>query len=119
MGERRRQELHRAAGAGAVRRTAVAVAAVVRLDPADRGKDRPVEPELRGGLLVEDEIVGRDVGDVCRGRDDVRVGDPCPVAGDDADRPAQDDERDEGPETAAPDAAEPQAPHPVSGGAYL
>ena len=51
--ERRLEELHRAAGAGVVRIAAVAVAAMVRLDPADGREDRPVEPEPGGRLLIE------------------------------------------------------------------
>ena len=63
-----RQELHRTLGAGKVRRAAVAVAPVVRLDPPDRRQHLPVELEPGRRLLVEGEVRGRDVGDI--GRDE-------------------------------------------------
>ena len=60
--EGRRQELHRPAGAGLVRLAAADVAAVVGLDLADRGQHRPVQSEAGACFLIEDEVVGRDVG---------------------------------------------------------
>jgi hypothetical protein len=36
---------------------------VVALDLADRSEDRPVDAEAGSGLLIENEVVGRNVGD--------------------------------------------------------
>ena len=124
MGEGRGQELHRASGPRRIRCTATRVAAVVGLDPPDRRQDFPVEPEPRRGVFVQDEVVGRDIGDV--GRSGERgCRDRRPAGGKGA-RDAGDhhcDERhDETPAAArgaAARAAGAPGGHPVSGGAYL
>ena len=64
VGEGRGQELHRALRARVVRRTAVAVAPVVGLDPPDRREHLPVELEACRRVLVEGEVRGRDPGEV-------------------------------------------------------
>ena len=124
MGEGRGQELHRAPGARRVWRAATRVAAVVGLDPPDRRQDLPVEPEACRGLLVPDEVVGRDIGDVGRSGERGRR-DRCPAGGQ-GHRDARDHQRDEGHDEtpaaarrAAARTAGAPGGHPVSGGAYL
>ena len=68
-------------------------AAVVGLDLADAREHLPLEPEPLACLLVENEVVGRDAGDRSRlghGHRGNGAG-----ARENADRAAQDDERDE------------------------
>ncbi len=62
----RGDELHRTAGAGRVGRALararrIAVAAVVALDLADRGEDRPVDAETLSGRLVKTQVLRRDL----------------------------------------------------------
>ena len=115
LGEAGRQKLQRTAGTGLVGPAVGGQPPVVALDAPDRGEQRPIEAESAPRVLVQHQVVGRDVGHRCDRLGQPRARQAAPVAGQHADRAGQDGQRDEQQRAAAQAAAARAAPHEVSG----
>ena len=92
---------------------------MVGLDLADRSEYRPIKAEPGGRVAIEGEVAGGDIGDRRRRVGNVGRGERRPLAGQDPDRPEDDEQADEGDRAARRRAAAPGPPHDVSGGANL